>query len=132
MRSAAKFAAMIVAAVSCVGLGSILGGSLNISWRGELAINPVELVTIILTALSVMLAILTIFLAVFAFVGISAINEKLREHSMNYFTNELQDGRPAFDLLRRVVRNIVYEGIDPITDEENPTSNGVETSNEVD
>ena len=43
---------------------------------------------------------------------------------MNYFTNELKDGRPAFDLLKRVVRNVVYEGVDPIPeDSAGPTTN---------
>jgi hypothetical protein len=107
-----------VGATICVALGTLIGGSVNVRWNGAVEISSVDLVTIILTALGVMLAILTIFLAVFGFIGWTAINERLREHSMSYFTNELQEGKPSYELLRSVVRSVVYEGISPVPDEE--------------
>jgi|3_EtaG_2_1085321.scaffolds.fasta_scaffold51613_2 hypothetical protein len=114
----------VVAGLLCIGIGVMLTASFHVTWKAQIDINPAEFITIILTAVSVMLVILTIFLAVFGVIGIASINERLREHSMNYFTNELKDGRPAFDLLKRVVRNVVYEGVDPIPeDSAGPTTN---------
>lgn len=114
-----KHILLAVGATTCVAIGTAIGGSLHLNWNGSGSINSVDFVTIILSSVSVLLTILTIFLAVFGFVGWSFINDRLREHSMNYFSTELKEGTPSFAMLREVVREVVYEGITTVDDEYN-------------
>jgi hypothetical protein len=91
--------------------GVALGGAMNVSWNGKFEITPVEFVTLILASISVLLALLTIFLAVFAFIGWRSLSDGVRDHSLTYLSNELQDGKPMFMLIRNAVVNAMYEGV---------------------
>lgn len=114
----AKYAALAASVFFFAYFGAAVGTNVEIKWEGSASIGGVELVTVVLTALSVMLVILTIFLAALGFVGLSTLNERLREHSKNYFYEELKEGQPAFEMLKEAVRNVMYKGIDPILPQE--------------
>jgi amino acid transporter len=108
----------VALAIGLVSVGVAIGGALNVTWKGEFKITPVEFVTTILAALSVLLALLTIFLGVFAFIGWRSINDGVRDHSLTYLSGELQEGRPMFNLIRNAVVNAVYEGVQRVDEEE--------------
>jgi hypothetical protein len=59
------------------------------------------------------LTLLTIFLAVFGFIGWRAINDRVRDHSLTYLGNELQEGKPMFTLIQKAVLDEVYKGVRP-------------------
>jgi amino acid transporter len=105
-------------AIGLISIGAAIGGALNVTWKGEFKITPVEFVTTILAALSVLLALLTIFLGVFAFIGWRSINDGVRDHSLTYLSGELKEGRPMFNLIRNAVLNAVYEGVQRVDEEE--------------
>ena len=113
-----KYSALAMSAFLIAFFGAIIGSKVEIRWEGSAGIGAIELATVVLGALSIMLVILTIFLAVLGFIGLSTINDRLEEHSKNYFTDELKEGRPAFAMLKEVVREVVYSGIDPVDDDE--------------
>lgn len=94
-----------------VGVGAVLGRSVNISWKSQLSIEPVDLITIVLSAISVLLALLTIFLAVFALIGWRSINDGVREHSVNFLSGELEEGKPLFILIRDAAVRAMYDGV---------------------
>jgi amino acid transporter len=114
----AKYSVLAAFVFLCAYFGAAIGKNVDIKWEGSSEIGGVELVTVVLTALSVMLVILTIFLAALGFIGLSTLNERLREHSKNYFNEELKEGRPAFGMLKEAVRDVMYKGIDPILPQE--------------
>lgn len=114
MEKIGRYAAIVGFAFVAAYFGAAIGTHVELNWEGSASIGAIELVTIVLAALGVMLAVLTIFLAVLGFIGFSTINDRLKEHSKNFFNEELQNGRPAFELLKQAVRNAMYEGIDPI------------------
>lgn len=109
-----KYPAIALGALICGGLGAAFSSRLSISWEGDAKIGAVELVTIVLAALSIMLVILTIFLTVLAFVGLTTINKRLEDHSKNYFDENLKKGKPAFAMVQELVRDVLYQGVDPI------------------
>mgnify|MGYP001799090465 CR=1 FL=1 len=78
-----------------------------------------------------MLVILTVFLAVMAFFGISTINDRLEDHSRDYFNENLKKGKPAFEMVQQVVRETLYRGVDSIDsipeDGEEPDDEGDNT-----
>jgi uncharacterized membrane protein YidH (DUF202 family) len=119
-----------VAGVMLVALGVAIGGTLNVTWNGKFEISPVEFVTLILTSISVLLALLTIFLAVFAIIGWRSINDGVRDHSMTFLSNELKEGKPMYAVIKTAAMEAMYEGIqraeeeEPFNDNLDPDSNG--------
>lgn len=109
-----RYLAIGAGAFVCAGVGAAFGNKINISWQSGPNIGPVEFTTIVLSALSVMLTVLTIFLAVLAFIGLSTINKRLEDHSKNYFDKNLKKGTAAFAMVEEVVREVLYSGVDPI------------------
>lgn len=71
-----------------------------------------DFISIILTALGVMLTALTIFLGVLAVVGWTSIESKLRDHSISYFKDQLSSEGPLRAELEELFTEIAYEGIE--------------------
>lgn len=109
-----KCLAIATGALICGGVGAAFGSRIRISWEGSTDIGAVELATVVLAALSLILVVLTIFLAVLGFVGLSTINNRLEDHSREYFNENLKKGKPAFAMVQEVVREVLYRGVDPI------------------
>ena len=113
-----KIVGSLAAITLAVAIGAAVGGSANVQWNNAMNISTVEFVTIVLSALSVILAILTIFLGIFAFIGWRSINEGVRDHSLTYLNEELQEGRPMFNLIRNAVVTAMYEGVQRAEEDE--------------
>ncbi len=79
-----------------------------------------DFITIILTALGVMLTALTIFLGVLAVVGWTSIESKLRDHSMSYFKDELSSNGSLRAELEELFTEIAYEGIESYKSQQQP------------
>jgi hypothetical protein len=109
----------IVAGMVLLAFGVAIGGALNVTWNGKFEISPVEFVTLILTSISVLLALLTIFLGVFAIIGWRSINDGVRDHSMTFLSDQLKEGKPMFALVKNAAIQAMYEGIRR-ADEEQP------------
>lgn len=109
-----KYLAIAVGAATCGGIGAAYGSRLSISWEGGADIGAVELATVVLAALSLILVVLTIFLGVLGFIGLSTINDRLEDHSREYFNKNLKKGTPAFAMVQQVVREVLYRGVDSI------------------
>jgi hypothetical protein len=111
--SKSRYLMFFAAAAGCIAIGVAIGGALNVTWNGKLEISTVDFVTVVLSSISVLLTLLTIFLAVFGFIGWRAINDRVRDHSLTYLGNELQEGKPMFTLIQKAVLDEVYKGVRP-------------------
>jgi hypothetical protein len=116
--STARFLLCFAAAAACIALGVAIGGALNVTWSDKFEISSVDFVTVVLSSISVLLTLLTIFLAVFGFIGWRTINDRVRDHSLTYLGNELQEGKPMFTLIQKAVIDEVYKGVRPAGDDE--------------
>jgi hypothetical protein len=108
----------IIAGMVLLAFGVAIGGALNVTWNGKFEISPVEFVTLILTSISVLLALLTIFLGVFAIIGWRSINDGVRDHSMTFLSDELKEGKPMFALVKAAAMQAMYEGIQRADEEQ--------------
>ncbi len=115
--SKVKLLAWFVLVAVSIAVGVSIGGALNVTWNSKLEISTVDFITIMLSSISVLLALLTIFLAVFGFIGWRAINDRVRDHSLTYLGNELQEGKPMFMLIQKAVLEEVYKGVRPAGDD---------------
>ena len=113
-----KVGLSLVGSVALLAFGVAIGGALNVTWNGKFEISPVEFVTLILTSISVLLALLTIFLGVFAIIGWRSINDGVRDHSITFLSGELEEGKPMFALVKNAAMQAMYEGVQRAEDEQ--------------
>jgi hypothetical protein len=97
-----------------VGAGIGLADGVSLKWHGSYDIGYADFIGIVLSALSVLLAILTIFLAVFGFIGWASISERLRQNTYSFLGDQIAEGKPLYNLIRKEVRDAVYEGVEPV------------------
>ena len=98
-----------------VGIGAALAKGVNISWKGSYEIGYADFIGIVLSALSVLLTVLAIFLAIFGVIGWASFSERLRESSYSFLGDQLSEGKSLYNLIRKEVREAVYEGVEPVT-----------------
>jgi len=68
---------------------------------------------VVLTCLGVMLTAVTLFVGVLAVIGWTSIETRLRSHSIEFIGSELSEDKPLGQMVRRAVREAVYEGVAP-------------------
>jgi hypothetical protein len=108
----------VVAGVASIAVGVAIGGALNVTWNGKFEISPVEFLTLILTSISVLLALLTIFLGVFAIIGWRSINDGVRDHSVAFLSGELEEGKAMFNVIKSAATQAMYEGVQRADEEQ--------------
>lgn len=115
VRTALKWLGLISVAL----VSGIIGASMASHFgTSSFTLSYTDFVSIMLTCLGVMLAVVTLFVGLLAVLGWTSIEARLRDHSIEYIGSELQDGKPLGDLVRKAVREAVYEGVLPTIEEE--------------
>lgn len=96
--------------------------------------NPIEagdvtysgFVSVVLTALSLMITILGIFAAALGVVGWNTIETKLKNHSAEFFANQLGKDGPLRTELEDIIKRIAYEGVEGLKASEKTDDSGTE------
>lgn len=84
-----------------------------------------DFVSITLTALGLMITVLGFFVAAAGVIGWTTLESKLRAHSVEYFTSQLDKNGPLRTELEQLFADIAYNGIEGLRDtnkEERPYS----------
>lgn len=98
------------------GVGAAFSRGLNVTWRGSYDIQYVDFIGIVLSALSLLLTVLAIVLAIFGVIGWASFSERLKENTNAFLSRQLSEGQPLYSLIRKEVRDAVYEGVAPVTE----------------
>ena len=88
-------------------------------------IKYTDFLSITLTALSLMVTVLGIFVAAAGVIGWTTLESKLRSHSVEYFTKELEKDAPLRKEFEKFFADIAYTGIEGLKSpakEESPYS----------
>jgi hypothetical protein len=112
---ALKIAGFVGLAVLSGLVGAALASHFGTS---SLSISYVDFISVVLSALGVLLMVVTLFVAILAVIGWTSIESKLRAHSIEFIGSELRDDKPLGQMVRKAVRDAVYEGIMPADEEE--------------
>ena len=123
---AVKLISMILLALISGVIGAALAGNFGTS---SISISYIDFISVVLTALGVMLATATLFVAVLAVIGWTSIEARLRNHSIEFIGSELKDDKPLAIMIKKAVREAVYEGVAPTT-EEDDTGNADDPADE--
>lgn len=81
-------------------------------------ISYIDFVSILLTCLGVMMTALTLFIGALAIIGWTSIETKLRTHSIEFIGSELDEEKPLGRMVRKAVRDAVYEGVSATPEDE--------------
>jgi hypothetical protein len=109
-------------AVLCV-VSGIIGSALTRNFgTSSYSISYADFVSIMLTAVSLLMTVLAIFLGVFGFIGWNAIQGRVHQRTEEFLNEGFKEGRPLYQMLETRATEIIYEGIIPVVgddDEEN-------------
>jgi len=109
-----------------VALGVILGvGMAALAWSfspisitrqspSTINISYIDFVSIMLTAVSVILAGLGFVIALLAFIGWNSIGNKVSASSKEFLRESVKDGGELHTLVRNEAKEIIYQGIEPV------------------
>lgn len=75
------------------------------------SIDYKDFVSISMTALGLMLTILGFFVAAASLIGWTTIESKLKDHSIQYFKEQLKEGSELRKKLDEIVSSVAYEGV---------------------
>lgn len=107
---ALKTAGLIGVAVLSGAFGAAFASHFGTS---SMSISYVDFISIVLSALGVILMAVTLFVAILAVIGWTSIETKLRAHSIEFIGSELRDDKPLAQMVKKAVRDAVYEGVAP-------------------
>lgn len=94
-----------------------LAGSRMLAQAAPSKIEYVDVVIIVLTALSIMIMVLGIFIALLGVIGWATFESKLKETSLAYFKEQLAKGGPLRSEFERLIVQISLEGVQRATPE---------------
>lgn len=100
-------ASSVTAAVTTYAYHKVLSGGVALD-----NIDYQDFVSISLTALGLMLTILGFFVAAASVIGWTTIENKLRDHSVTYFTEQLSKNGKLRGEFEEMIAAIAYEGVE--------------------
>lgn len=83
----------------------------------NIAITYADLITILLTAVTAMVSLLGIVIAILAFIGWQSIGKRVEETSTRIMATALGDGGDLHATVKKEVQQILYKDIRPIDSE---------------
>jgi hypothetical protein len=93
-------------------ISGVVGGALSHDFgTSNYTLSYADFITIMLTAISVLLVTLTIFLAVLGVVGWAAISNGVHNKTEAVLAEGFKEGNPLFKLVEARVSDIVYAGV---------------------
>jgi hypothetical protein len=117
LRAGSWLKALGIVAVCIV--SGVIGGSLTRNFgTSSYTLSYADFVSIMLTAVSLLITVLAVFLAVFGFIGWNAIQNRVHQRTEEFLNEGFKEGRPLYQMLETRATEIIYEGIMPVVSEE--------------
>ena len=116
----------------CLASG-MLGGAMTRQFgTSSYTLSYADFISIMLTAISLLMTVLAIFLGVFGFIGWNSIEQKARSKTEQFLDSEFKEGGRlnkmlfirVVEALREKTEEIMFEGIEPIKSDELDTEEG--------
>lgn len=109
-------------------IASGIGGAISRTWgQSQYTISYSDFVSIMLTAISLLMTVLAIFLAVLGFIGWTSIEQRVHSKTEAYLS-QLNDKimKQAENAIREKTNAIMYEGVSAVEEDERGNSqNGI-------
>jgi len=104
-------------------LSGVVGGSLTRNFgTSSYTLSYADFVSIMLTAVSLLMTVLAIFLAVFGFLGWSTIEQKVHGKTEDFLAKGFDKGgrldRIVVEMIERKTEAIMFHGVQPVSDDD--------------
>ena len=106
-------------------ISGVIGGAVTRNFgTSSYTVSYADFISILLSAISVLMTLLAMFFAVFGLIGWSAITNRVKSRTEDFLEDGFKEGNTLYVMLRARATEIMYEGIDPVDGgpESNPTS----------
>jgi len=108
----------ILGLVALCGLSSVAGASMSRHFgTSSYTISYADFISVMLSAIAVLLTALTIFLAVLGVLGWAAIAKGVRSRTEEFLADGFQEGEVLYSLVESKIAEQVYRGVGAIPDE---------------
>lgn len=97
----------------CVVSGVIGAATTRQFGMSSYTISYADFITIMLTAVSVLMTTLAIFLAVLGVIGWNSIQSRVQDKTKTFLDDEFQEGRSLYVMMERKIDEYMYQGIMP-------------------
>ena len=105
-------------------VSGVLGGALTRNFgTSSYSLSYADFISIMLTAVSLLMTVLAIFLAVFGVIGWNAIQGRVHQRTEEFLNEGFREGRPLYQMLETRATEIIYEGIIPVVGAEDDEEN---------
>ncbi len=93
-------------------LSGIVGGAMTRNFgASSYTLSYADFVSIMLTAISLLMTVLAIFLGVFGVIGWNAIQGRVHQRTEEFLTEGFKEGHPLYSMLESRATKIIYKGI---------------------
>lgn len=113
-----KLSAIAVVASLFGGLSSLLVHVVNVANDSSVSMSYADFLSITLTALGLMITVLGIFVAAVGVIGWSTLENKLKSHSVDYFTKQLEKDGDLRKEIEQLILGVSYAGVEKVKEEE--------------
>lgn len=109
--------------VSLCLVSGVVGGALTRNFgTSHYTLSYADFVSVMLTAVSLLMTVLAIFLAVFGFLGWTTIEQKVHAKTEDFLAKGFTKGerldRVVVEMIERMTQEIMFEGVQPVGEED--------------
>jgi uncharacterized membrane protein len=105
-----------VIALLCL-VSGIIGGALTRNFgTSSYTLSYADFISIMLTAISLLMTLLAIFFGVLGVIGWNAISGGVRQRTKDFLEDGFKEGNALHDMLRRRVEEAMYEGVEAMNE----------------
>ena len=104
-------------------VSGLIGGAFNRSFgTSSYTISYADFVSIMLTAISLLMTVLAIFLAVLGFLGWTTIEQKVHDKTADFLVEGFKKGgrldRVVVDMIERKTEEFMFQGVEQVGDDD--------------
>jgi hypothetical protein len=113
-------AAVAIGGALAIGLANVISATSPvqiIESSNRVEISYSDFISIMLTGVSIILAVLGFVIAILAFVGWNTIGERVNGLAISFLQDAIKEDGKLYNLVKDEAKNIIYRGIDPIDEE---------------
>jgi uncharacterized membrane protein len=102
----------------CV-ISGVIGGALTNNFgHSTYTLSYADFISVMLTAIAVLMTVLAIFLGILGVIGWNSVANKVESRTEDFLIDGFKKGEPLYLMLRARVTEAMYEGVRPVSAED--------------
>lgn len=101
-------AGAIVLSLFSAAIGALLSRHIG---ESTYTISFVDFISVLLTAISLLMTLLAFFIAILALVGWNTIADRVRDATKEFLENGIKENGPIYTILQQTSERVTYEGV---------------------